>query len=313
MARSGGRTNAGRRGALEEARELVALVSSLSEAGDALSVEAVSARLGVSGERAEKLVGLVATACSADGTGLPLVNEGDGRLTLLLDTGLRGRRLRLDRAETAALLAALDRVGVPARDPLRERLEGSLAGSAPSEELVRRMLGEPGRPAPEALPACAGALLAQRGLRFCYKKPGGGAREGRRVLPERLRCEGDLWYLDAYDIDRRGARTFRLDRMDELEELPVRTDRPAKALGDEPRRTVRLRFSDPRYLDLLPWHDLSVVLREEGGAVVAETPYFGGMWLPRMVAACAGTVICDDPEVERLAGEYAARELESPS
>ena len=304
---------AGRHGALDEARELVALVASLSEAGDALSSDAVAERLGVDAAHAEKLVGLVATACSADGTGLPLVNEGDGRLTLLLDTGLRGRRLRLDRAETAALLAALDRVGVPARDPLRERLEGSLAGSAPSEELVRRMLGEPGRPAPEALPACAGALLAQRGLRFCYKKPGGGAREGRRVLPERLRCEGDLWYLDAYDIDRRGARTFRLDRMDELEELPVRTDRPAKALGDEPRRTVRLRFSDPRYLDLLPWHDLSVVLREEGGAVVAETPYFGGMWLPRMVAACAGTVICDDPEVERLAGEYAARELESPS
>lgn len=313
MTRSGGRANAGRRGALEEARELVALVSSLSEAGDALSVEAVSARLGVSRERAEKLVELVATACSADGAGLPLVNEGDGRLTLLLDTGLRGRRLRLDRAETTALLAALDRVGVPAQDPLRERLEGSLAGAAPSEELVRRMLGEPGRAAPDALPACASALLARRGLRFCYKKPDGDECEARSVLPEGLRCEGDLWYLDAYDIDREGARTFRLDRMENLEELPARTSRPAKTRGEEPRRTVRLRFDDPRYLDLLPWHDLSVVLREEGGAVVAETPYFGGMWLPRMVAACAGAVSCDDPEVERLAGEYAAGELESAS
>ena len=41
---------AGRPGALDEARELVALVASLSEAGDALTLDAVSSRLGVSPE-----------------------------------------------------------------------------------------------------------------------------------------------------------------------------------------------------------------------------------------------------------------------
>ncbi|HBG3383148.1 TPA: hypothetical protein KQB18_004396, partial [Clostridioides difficile] len=56
------RASAGRIGAVDEARELVALVSSLSEAGDALSAKAVAARLGTTPERAEKLIGLVGTS-----------------------------------------------------------------------------------------------------------------------------------------------------------------------------------------------------------------------------------------------------------
>ena len=142
MSRSGAGRDTGRPGALGQARELVALASSLSEAGDSLSADAVAARLGMGRAQAEKLVGLLATAATADGTGLPLVEDGDGALTLLLDAGVRGRRLKLNLAETAALLAALDRMGVAADDPLRERLEGSLPGDAPDEGLVHRMLGE---------------------------------------------------------------------------------------------------------------------------------------------------------------------------
>ena len=49
------RTGAGRPGALDTAHELVPLVSSLSEAGDALSSDAVAERLGVDEGEAEKL------------------------------------------------------------------------------------------------------------------------------------------------------------------------------------------------------------------------------------------------------------------
>ena len=74
---------------------------------------------------------------------------------------------------------------------------------------------------------------------------------------------------------------------------------------------MRVSFSDPRYLDLLPWHDLKVLSRGDGGApVVAETPYYGGMWLPRMIAACAGTAHTNDAEVTALVRAYAKSALE---
>ena len=108
-------------GALGEARELVALVASLSEAGDALTAQAVASKLGVSLERAEKLIELVLTASVGDGLGLPLIEEKDG-VSLLTSRGVRGRRLRLTRAETVALLAALDRMGTSGADELRDAL-----------------------------------------------------------------------------------------------------------------------------------------------------------------------------------------------
>ena len=53
------RSGAGRPGSLDEARELVTLISSLSDAGDSLSADAVAERLGIDAEEAEKLVALV--------------------------------------------------------------------------------------------------------------------------------------------------------------------------------------------------------------------------------------------------------------
>lgn len=306
MSRSGAGRDTGRPGALGQARELVALASSLSEAGDSLSADAVAARLGMGRAQAEKLVGLLATAATADGTGLPLVEDGDGALTLLLDAGVRGRRLKLNLAETAALLAALDRMGVAADDPLRERLEGSLPGDAPDEGLVHRMLGELSSGGGVLL-TCARALREGMDLRFSYQGAEGGAARGRQVRPEGIRHEEGRWYLDAYDLGRHGERTFRLNRMEGVEAI---SPAPPEARGARRRaHTVTLTFSDARYLDLLPWHDLTVEKGAGSGVVRATIPYYGGMWLPRMVAACGGSVTADDADVNALAKGYARSQL----
>lgn len=293
---------AGRPGALEEARELVALVASLSEAGDALTVEAVSSRLGVSAERAETLIELVLTSVGSDGTRLPLVEDA-GEVTLAFSQGMRGRRLRLTRPETIALEAALEHLGVSSEDPLRQRLEESTSREPVDRGLVERLVG--GRLDGElgdTVASCAQALALRRGLAFAYRKSPEGDPEQRRVTPRALRHEEGSWYLDAYDTDRQGERTFRLDRMSNVESRP-REEAAHGAPADV--RTVEITFSDPRYVDMLPWHGLRDLRQGDDGKMVGNIDYFGGMWLPHMVAACAGTARVDDPEVSSRARNYA--------
>lgn len=300
--------NAGRKGSIDEARELVALASSLSEAGDALTADAVAHRLGTSRQRAEKLIDLVATATTSGGVGLPLVEDGRGEVTLITGAGVRGARLRLSRAETTALLAALDRIGVPADDPLREALGPSLPDGALDVGTVARALGGSRRGGGPALRTCSRALLRGYELRFSYARVGESAHRDRRVAPEGLRFEDDVWYLDAHDLDRREERTFRLDRMERVEAVRPAAAAPRRVAREA--RTVTLTFRDPALLEALPWHDLHVTDAEKDGAVAAQTPYYGGMWLPRMVAACGGAVTCDDPEVSALARDYAREQLQ---
>lgn len=306
MAGSG--QGAGRPGALAEARELIALVASLSEAGDALTEEAVSARLGVSPERARRLIELVLTAAGAGGARLPLVEEADG-VTLAFSQGVHGRRLRLTRGETVALAAALERLGVPGDDPLRQRLEDSSSSEPVSPDLVERLLGGRSDEAAEALEACADALARRSALTFSYRKgERPGEPERRLVSPLRLSLEEGTWYLVAHDLVRGAERTFRLDRMSDLE--PARASAPAAEAPEAPRRTVRLVFTDRRFLDLLPWHDLVPAGDDpETGGAAYVTPHYGGEWLARMVAACGGTCTTDDPELRAEVERYVAGEL----
>lgn len=303
---------AGRPGSLDEARELVALAASLSEAGDSLSVAAVAERLGVSHERAEKLVGLILSSTLVGGAGLPLAEDGDC-LTLVGAVGAHGRRLRLTRDESLALAAALERLGVPGDDPLRRALEGSLSTSPVDERLVRLLMaGESGTDGLAAtLTACGRALAGRRVLSFDYRKPADPKPARRRTAPLGLRGDDGAWLLDAYDLDRDGERTFRIDRMTNTS---VGASLPHEGPGRAERgaRTVRLTFADAGYLDLLAWHDLRVTTAPGTVPVEAETPYYGGSWLPRMVAACGGTVRCDDAEVMGRARAYAREQLSLP-
>lgn len=295
------RTGAGRRGALEEARELVALVASLSEAGDALTVDAVATKLGTSRERAEKLIELVLTATLGDEARLPLVEE-QGGVTLLLSAGVRGRRLRLSRSETVALAAALGELGVAEGDPLREKLESSLSQEPVDPDLVRSVVAADMTSGTSELAVCAAARAQGRMLAFSYRKAEEDTEEGRRAVPLDLRREDGAWYLDAHDPDRGGTRTFRLDRMAHARLLD-RADAPQEA-AHETARMVEIVFSDPRYLQLLPWHRLHVKQTDHLGRVHAETPYYGGDWLPRMLAACAGSASSTDEEVRHRVAAY---------
>lgn len=304
------RPASGRKSALDEARALVALMSSLSEAGDALTVEAVAGSLGVDEAEAQRLITLVLTASADDGRHLPLVEEGDG-VTLAFESGLSGKRLRLTREEALAVAAALERLGVPGGDHLRKKVDAALAAPEPETELVERLVGRvAGDAGSDALLACARANAMGRELQFVYTKPS-GMPESRRVLPERLWSGDGGWYLDAWDLEHAGERTFRIDRMsDVVESGPVGKKRPTLAPEPEARgRIVELVFRDAHYLDLLPWHELACEPAGADDAIHAKTAWYGTDWLPRMVCACAGACTTSDPELSAAVRDVAKRAL----
>ncbi|WP_225725122.1 MULTISPECIES: YafY family protein [unclassified Nocardia] len=99
-------------------------------------------------------------------------------------------------------LAKLERV-LPAR--LRPRL-AAFAGAA---------VAAPGRRAPSADPmvlaVLASACRDHEVMRFDHRRQ--GAASARRVEPHHLVTVADRWYLIAFDLDRTGWRTFRVDRI----------------------------------------------------------------------------------------------------
>lgn len=305
------RSSAGRRGALEESRELVTLVSSLSEAGDALTVEAVSSRLGVSDERARKLLSLVMSAGAGEDAVLPLVEDGADEVTLLHDAGMRGRAVRLTHTEALALVAALDRIGLRKEDGTRAAIESALFSSPVDEGTVARLLGADGTSDGDSLSTCASAIYERRAVTFDYRGADSDLTARRTVLPQGLRCEGESWYLDGWDLDRRSERTFRLDRMSLVKTAPAPTGaRAAAGAAHKASREVRLVFRDERPLSTLPWHGLAVAGRDANGNVVAHVAYYGGEWLVRMLAACGGTVTVEDEDLASRVRDYARSQLD---
>src|SRR5947207_3910873 len=80
------------------------------------------------------------------------------------------------------------------------------------------------------------AVFKQIEVRFEYKKPGAARYEQRYAQPYHLGCVENLWYLFAFDLDRRELRTFALPR--------IRNVRVSKTKFRRP-----IDFSIGRYLD----------------------------------------------------------------
>lgn len=305
------RPSTGRSGGLEEARELVALISSLEGAGDFVSAEAIQARLGCGAEEARKLLDLLLQASAGDDylplsasheEGGPAVEMGDAETT-----SLRGRRLRLTPMETTALLAALRMIGVGEDDPLRKSLAGGSLADSSNEALVDRVIDTSASPATaRTIQVCSEAIARGTSLAFRYRKPD-GSESAREVEPRSLSQQDGAWYLHAVDSD--GAeKRFRLDRMVGPAQAArgKRAPRPQTVKSNEPQvKRVNIYFGDHSVLDLFEWPGLELAEDRQSGTL----PYYGGPWLPRQLAACAGAAHTDDPRLQALVCDYARRQL----
>ncbi|PIV32382.1 MAG: transcriptional regulator [Lysobacterales bacterium CG02_land_8_20_14_3_00_62_12] len=101
--------------------------------------------------------------------------------------------------------------------PLRHRIEKLLAEQSggkrwPIERIrvtrsLSRQLDE------TAFRMVAGAVLERRRLKFRYRARSTNQDSERLVSPQRLTHYRENWYLDAYDHEREGLRSFSLDRI----------------------------------------------------------------------------------------------------
>ena len=297
----------GRNGGLGLANEILVMVASLNQEGDELTAEAIMARFGKTREEAEKILTIVIELGGED-MYLPVSLDDDGNVTLTTANGLHGRPLRLTGAQTLALQAALERLGVGAQSPVAAQISESVGNRELDPKLVSRVLS----PAlagnvTEVSSACAHAIGAGRALTFDYTKSGSTASMARHVVPSSTDYDDGTWFMRGFDLDRQGTRVFRMDRMAnvvEVEAPAMSRSAAANLATQDEERMVTITFRDPHYLELLPWHKIERI-SEKNGITAARAQWYGGAWLPRMIAACAGTATTDDAELNAAVTAYA--------
>jgi predicted DNA-binding transcriptional regulator YafY len=118
--------------------------------------------------------------------------------------------------------------------PLARRLEEILARrSLGLTEAARRVrvLSQHARPPGASFAPVARAVLSRRMLAFRYTRRADGEAGDRQVSPQRLTRYRGCWYLDAWCQDRKGLRSFSLERIAGARLLPDRAlDRPETEL-----------------------------------------------------------------------------------
>lgn len=153
------------------------------------------------------------------------------------------------------------------------------------------------------------AVLARRTVRFTYVSAQGTTR-AREVLPARLVYKGQGWYLQAYDPEREGYRTFRLTRILSLEVTDEvfrrKLDPPdIEFSGDIPplfRVEATLRFPAHMAFRVYDEFDESCVAPQADGSLLVEAVFPEDQWL-------YGYLLSFGAGVEVLAPEKLRRRL----
>jgi predicted DNA-binding transcriptional regulator YafY len=176
-----------------------------------------------------------------DGLMAPVI--GDGEAGFRYDAGENDRfelpGLWLNSEELHALLAAqqlLARSGggllATALAPLQQRVEKLLEEQAGGKkwpvERVRVIASRPRRLDEHVFRIVASSVLGRRKLSFDYRARSTDEKTRRTVSPQRITHYRDNWYLDAWDEDREGLRSFAVDRIGAAKML----DGAARDIGD---------------------------------------------------------------------------------
>ena len=188
--------------------------------------------------------------------------EGDGEAGFRYQTGESDRfelpGLWLSSEELYALLAAQQLLvrtagGVlaGALAPLQKRIEGLLADHAgvahwPVERV--RVIPHRGRRLDEAsFRVVASTVLERKQLHFEYRARSTDERTRRTVSPQRITHYRDNWYLDAWDHDREGLRSFAVDRVTQAKALDVPAqDRPETELNQHLASSYGIFSGEPK-------------------------------------------------------------------
>ena len=296
----------GREGGRPQLRTLLAIASHLQHKGDALTINRIAKILGNNRAKAQEHIDLLMGVGDNDTPFyLPLLDNGS-EVALARDPDYVCKKLRFSKPETAAFVAALNRVGLEEDDPLCRRIMDCF-GSPEGLDDLEGTTARPNLPGNTVtLKRCKIAIESDKSLVFDYQGTKDSEPRERRVKPKRLHQDGELWKLDAYDYDADGERTFFITHMStpQLLREPMLEEGPQDGSAAN-RRTVTLYFADKHMLDLLEWPGLERV-SERDGVVEARIPFYGGPWLVHRIASGGGSITTDDEELTRLVKDYAS-------
>lgn len=201
---------------------------------------------------------------------------------------------RLGAAETLEKLSALFR----RREPEWLQVDMSRWGSAGRDH--------------EKFDVLRGAILEGRVISFLYVGSYGPAAP-RRAVPVRLAFKGQAWYLQAYCLERRDFRTFKLTRVLELKVLEDR----APAVGspppidfagtpDIPLVSLCLRFSPAMAFRVYDEFDGDCIVREPDGALTVRASFPEDAWVYGYVLSFGvGVQVLEPAELRRRLGRLA--------
>ncbi len=319
-ARSNGRGEAAIRP--ERFARLVTLAGMLIEAakkGERLQVADLRQRLELTAEELREDVEL-----------LNVVNFGGG--TYVLYAEILGEEIEVDSEpygdnfarparllplEAKALVAAIDLFGdhLPQTDlqKARRKIVDAL-GHDPSEEGLE--IASAGGGDAKVARKVNDAIAGRRVLELSYYKENEDQFTDRTVEPYRLENGREGWYVECYDLTKKGIRHFKLDRVKEAK-LSKRTYEPRQEVeelagvegwmthGEVPTADVARVWVSPERARWLR-EERTVVEELADGAVVVELPYAGKSWLVREILRGAGDLVVLEPEDAR---EAIAREV----
>ncbi|HEU4598353.1 MAG TPA: WYL domain-containing protein, partial [Solirubrobacterales bacterium] len=231
------------------------------------------------------------------------------------------RPARLLPLEAKALVAAIDLFGdhLPQSDlqSAREKIVKAL-GHDPSEEGLE--IASAGGGDAEIARIVNQAIAESRVLELSYYKENEDQFTERRAEPYRLENGKEGWYVECYDLTKKGVRHFKLDRIKEAS-LSAETFEPRPEVeelagvegwmthGEVPTAEVARVWVSPERARWLR-EERTVVEELADGAVVVELPYAGKPWLVREILRGAGDLVVLEPPDAR---EAIAKEVEAVS
>lgn len=320
--------------------EDIAALCVLAREGSTTSATDLAALLDIGERRAQETLRTISTetvvSSGADdvlGPIVPLCNVGaNGRVTRIdAPSHARMRQLRLTPTQADAASTALDRLGIAPSAEVRKSLEAAFFPKLIQEDQgVRKdaasrdaaATGAPHAPsASHTLETCARAIV--RGTRTCtdahnvrgpvlsfgYRGANDPTTRTRRVVALRLRVHEGEVMLDAYDLDARGGRTFRVGQMEHPALGEARHTVPVGSEGKTSERVVRVSCRGSATDKVLGWEGVHILSRGKGTTVV-EVPYFRGDWLPRRLLSLGGLVTIDDEVLLREMRAIAREDLD---
>jgi proteasome accessory factor C len=225
--------------------------------------------------------------------------------------GLFEHRLRFTQPEMAALLSGWDHLQsiglrnyLPGMETALRHLRDELSGGGGGdlEEIGKRVRYQLAEPADEDLvPQVLHATEERRGLRIRYFSVNSNSHRDRRVDPWHCVCRNGVWYLMGLDHESNQQRTFRLDRISELEVLEDTVQIPATFDPEHVMPAGHLRFHGPTMeVKVRLAGTLLRIAREEGWKCIEETEHgpvlsmgeTNGNWVLKMILP-----FCDECEI----------------